>query len=289
MKKSVALVLSSGGSKGLAQIGVINALGKNDFKISSIAGSSIGSIIGGLHAMGKLPEFTAWMKTLDRRAIWGLMDFTISTYGLLKAVKALDKMKTFIPDMNIEEMDIPFASIASDIINEREIVFNSGSFYEAIRASIAIPTLVTPVRYRDTILVDGGVLNPIPFMYVARNTNDILVVVNLYGEKSDEKDKPGMVTHDQNPTIVQGILKNISKLIAVGDKRSLGYYSLLKATTSAMVHKIAKQNIELSKPDILINIPYDSSDIFDFHKADELIKIGETAANEAISNYFKKS
>ena len=88
MKKSVALVLSSGGSKGLAQIGVINALGKNDFKISSIAGSSIWSIIGGLHAMGKLPEFTAWMKTLDRRAIWGLMDFTISTYGLLKAVKA---------------------------------------------------------------------------------------------------------------------------------------------------------------------------------------------------------
>jgi NTE family protein len=289
MNNSVALVLSSGGSKGLAQIGVINALGKNDFKISSIAGSSIGSVIGGLYAMGKLPEFTAWMKTLDRRAIWGLMDFTVSTYGLLKAVKAFDKMKTFIPDMNIEEMDIPFAAIATDIINEREIVFNSGSFYEAIRASIAIPTVVTPVRYRDTILVDGGVLNPIPFMYVARNTNDILVVVNLYGEKSDEKDKPGMVTHDQNPTIVQGVLKNISKLIAVGDKRSLGYYSLLKATTLAMVHKIAKQNIELSKPDILINIPYDSSDTFDFHKAEELIKIGETAANQAISNYLEKS
>jgi NTE family protein len=289
MNKSVALVLSSGGSKGFAQIGVINALEKNDFKISSIAGSSIGSVIGGLYAMGKLPEFTAWMKTLDRRAIWGLMDFTISTYGLLKAVKALDKMKTIIPDMNIEEMDIHFAAIATDIINEREIVFNSGSFYEAIRASIAIPTIITPVKYRDTILVDGAVLNPIPIMYVARSTNDILVVVNLYGEKSDEKDKPGMVTHDHNPTIVQGILKNISKLIAVGDKRSLGYYSLLKATTSAMVHKIAKQDIELSKPDILINIPYDSSDIFDFHKAEELIKIGETAANEAISNYFKKS
>jgi NTE family protein len=287
MNKSVALVLSSGGSKGLAQIGVINALKKNDFQISSIAGSSIGSVIGGLYAMGKLPEFTAWIKTLDRRAIWGLMDFTISTYGLLKAVKALDKMKTFIPDVNIEEMGIPFAAIATDIINEKEIVFNSGSFYEAIRASIAIPTVITPVRYRDTILVDGGVLNPIPIMYVARSTNDILVVVNLYGEKSNEKDKPDMVTNNQNTTIIQGVLKNISKLIVVGDKRSFGYYSLLKATTSAMVHKIAKQNIELSKPDILINIPYDSSDTFDFHKAEELIKIGETAANEAISNYFK--
>lgn len=289
MTQPVSLILSSGGSKGLAQIGVINTLEKNDFKISSIAGSSIGSVIGGLYAMGKLPEFTAWTKTLDRRAIWGLMDFTISTHGLLKAVKALDKMKTFIPDINIEEMNIPFAAIATDIINEREIVFNSGSFYDAIRASIAIPTIITPVKYRDTILVDGGVLNPIPIMHVARSNNDILVVVNLYGEKPDEKDKPGTVIPDQNATIVQSVLKNISKLIAVGDKRSFGYYSLLKATTSAMVHKIAKQNIELSKPDILINIPYDASDIFDFHKAEELIKIGETAANEAISNYFKKS
>lgn len=287
MNKSVALVLSSGGSKGIAQIGVINALGKNGFQITSIAGSSIGSVIGGLYAMGKLPEFTAWIKTLDRRAIWGLMDFTISTYGLLKAVKVIDKMKTFIPDMNIEEMDISFAAIATDIINEREIVFNSGSFYEAIRASIAIPTVITPVKYKDTILIDGGVLNPIPIVHVARNVSDILVVVNLYGEKPDGNDKPGTINHDQNLTIVKGVLKNISKLIAVGDKRSLGYYSLLKATTSAMVHKIAKQNIELFKPDILINIPYDSSDTFDFHKAEGLIKIGENAANEAISSYLK--
>lgn len=287
MNKSVALVLSSGGSKGLAQIGVINAMEKNGFKITSVAGSSIGSVIGGLYAMGKLPEFTAWVKTLDRRAIWGLMDFTISTYGLLKAVKVLDKMKTFISDMNIEEMDISFAAIATDIINEKEIVFNSGSFYEAIRASIAIPTVITPVKYKDTILIDGGVLNPIPTKHVVRNLNDILVVVNLYGEKPAEIDKPSTINQNYNHTIVQGVLKNISKLIAVGDKRSFGYYSLLKATTSAMVHKIAKQNIDSIKPDILINIPYDSSDTFDFHKAEELIRIGENAANDAISNYLK--
>ena len=287
MKKTVALVLSSGGSTGLAHIGVINELEKHGFQILSVSGSSIGSVIGGLYAMGKLPEFTVWVKTLDRKTIWGLMDFTISTHGLLKGVKAFDEMKTFIPDMNIEEMDISFVAVATDILNEKEVVFNSGSFYEAIRASIAIPTLLTPVKYKDTILVDGGVLIPIPIEHVVRKNNDILVVVNLYGDKIVELEKPNSSNNNQNYTKLNGLIKTITRLVVSGDKRSLGYYSLLKATTLAMVHKIAKQNIEIFKPDILINIPYDSSDTFDFHKAEELIKLGEVAANEAILEYMK--
>lgn len=287
MKKTVALVLSSGGSRGLAQIGVINELEKQGFHISSVSGSSIGSVIGGLYAMGKLPEFTVWVKTLDRRAILGLMDFTFSTYGLLKGVRAFDKMKTFIPDMNIEEMNISFVAVATDIINEKEVVFDSGSFYEAIRASIAIPTILTPVKYKDTILVDGAVLNPIPIEHVVRKGDEILVVVNLYGNKQVELEKAMETNESQTQTKLNGLIKTITKLVVSGDKRSLGYYSLLKATTSAMVHKISKQNIEKFRPDILINIPYDSLDTFDFHKADELIKTGEIAAKEAISTYKK--
>jgi len=278
MKKSVALVLSSGGSKGLAQIGVINELEKHGFQISSVSGSSIGSVIGGLYAMGKLPEFTEWVKTLDRKTIWGLMDFTLTTHGLIKGEKVFDKMKTFIPDMNIEEMNVSFVAVATDIINEKEVVFNSGGFYEAIRASIAIPTIITPAIYKETILIDGAVLNPIPIEHVVRKDNDILVVVNLYGDKQVELEKAIETNEGQTQTKLNGLIKAITKLVISGDKRSLGYYSLLTATTSAMVHKISKQNIEKFKPDILINIPNDSSDTFDFHKADELIKIGEIAA-----------
>ena len=287
MKKSVALVLSSGGSKGLAHIGVINELGKHGFQISSVSGSSIGSVIGGLYAMGKLPEFTVWVKTLDRKTIWGLMDFTLTTHGLLKGEKVFDKMKTFIPDMNIEEMNIPFVAVATDLLNEEEVVFNTGSFYEAIRASIAIPTIITPAKYKDTILIDGGVLNPIPIEQVARSNNDILVVVNLYGNKKAGFEKTGLSEKNENSSKLNGLLKTLTKLVVSGDKSSLGYYSLLSATTSAMIHKIAKQNIEKFKPDILINIPYDSSDTFAFHKAEELIKLGEVAANEAILEYMK--
>ena len=144
MKQKVALVLSSGGSKGIAHIGVINELEKQGFEISSVSGSSIGSVIGGLYAMGKLPEYTDWIRTLNKKLVWELMDFTFSSNGLIKGVRVFNKMKSFIPDIGIEEMNIPFSAIATDILNEKDVVFTDGSFYEAIRASVAIPSLITP-------------------------------------------------------------------------------------------------------------------------------------------------
>jgi len=282
MKQSVALVLSSGGSRGLAHIGAVNKLEEYGFKISSVSGSSIGSVIGGVYAMGKLREYSEWLKTLDRKAVWGLIDFTLTSSGLLKGERVFDKMKTFIPDMNIEDMNIPFAAVATDILNEKEVVFTKGSFYKAARASIAIPAILTSVKYKGSILVDGGVLNPIPIEYVARNNDDILVVVNLYGDRKAEAKK---IKHDHD--YHNAILNKFSKLIVTGDRHSLGYISLLKSSSSAMVKRIAQLNIELFKPDILINIPHDSAATFDFHKADKLINIGAEAANKVIEQYLK--
>ena len=288
MPKSVSLILSSGGSKGLAQIGAIKELERHGFKIQSISGSSIGSVIGGLYAMDKLPEFTEWVKTLDRKTVWGLMDFTISTNGLLKGVRVLEKMKTFIPDMKIEEMRIPFSVIATDLLNEKVEVFSSGSFYEAIRASVAIPTLMTPVISGDKILVDGGVLSPIPIEYVTRQLDDILVVVNLYGEKKNDLSDSTSTDNTQRKVNPYNLLRNTTKILDSGDKRSVWYFSLLKATTMSMIHKIAQQTIETFKPDILINIQYDAAETLDFYKAEELIKLGEVIADKAITGYLKE-
>ena len=288
-KQKVALVLSGGGSKGLAHIGAIQELKKRGFEITSVSGTSIGSVIGGLYAMGKLKEYTRWVKTLNQKSIWGLLDFTLSTSGLLKGEKVLSKMKTFIPDIAIEEMNIPFAAVATDILNEKDVVFESGSFYEAIRASVAIPTIFTPVKYKDTILVDGGVLNPVPIEYVKRQENDILVVVNLYGEKNPSLKALKIIKNgNKNPisSTINTLVNTFTKLISSGDKRSMGYLSLLNTASSAMVHKIAQQNIEKHQPDFVINIPHDSAGTFDFQKADELIEIGEIAANKAIVEYY---
>ncbi|OYT15152.1 MAG: patatin [Bacteroidetes bacterium 4572_77] len=289
-KQKIALVLSGGGSKGLAHIGVIQELEKQGFEISSVAGTSIGSVIGGLFAMDKLAEYTEWVRTLNQKSIWGLLDFTLSTNGLLKGEKVLSKMKTFIPDMAMEEMKIPFVAVATDILNEKDVVFRQGSYYEAIRASVAIPTIFTPVKYKDTILVDGGVLSPIPIEYVERKANDILVVVNLYGEKKSRIPTIKMNKAESKNAIssaLSALVDNFYKLMSSGDKKSMGYLSLLNTTSSAMVHKIAQQNMEKHQPDIVISIPHDSAGTFDFQKADELIEIGKEAASLAIEDYLK--
>ncbi len=281
MKQNVALVLSSGGSRGLAHIGVIHELVKQGFQITSVSGSSIGSVIGGLYAMGKLHEYTKWVSTFNKMDVWGFMDFTLTTNGLLKGERVFDKMKTFIPDMNIEDMPIPFAAVATDILHEKEVVFTKGSFYEAVRASVAIPAVFTPVKYNNTILVDGGILNPIPIEHVRRKNGDILIVVNLYGEK--KVDIPNEKNIDN--VYLNRLINPLLTLISTGDKSSKGYYSLLSSTTSAMIQKIAELNIEKHKPDLVINIPHDSASTFDFYKAKELIELGESAAKEAITNY----
>jgi NTE family protein len=282
MNRPVALVLSSGGSRGLAQIGVISELERHGFNITSVAGSSIGSVIGGLYAMGKLDEYTQWVSTFNMRDVWGFMDFTLTKHGLLKGERVFDKMKTFIPDMNIEDMPVPFSAVATDIINEKEVVFNRGSFYQAARASVAIPALFTPVKFEDTILVDGGILNPMPIEHVVRKDGDLLVVVNLYGKKNSNATKES-IEQVENTDNVNGLIKTLTTLITNGDKHSLGYYSLLSKTSSAMIHRIAELSIEKHRPDIVISIPYDSANTFDFYRANELIEIGKEATRKALT------
>lgn len=281
-KKNVALLLSSGGAKGISHIGAIQELQRQGFNITSVSGSSIGAVIGGLLAMGKLDAYTGWIKTLGRRDVWGLMDFSFNTNGLLKGERVFDKMKEFIPDVNIEDMEIPFAAVASDILNEKEIVFDKGSYYKAVRASVAIPAMLTPVRYKDTFLVDGGILNPVPIDHVKRNEGDLLVVVNLYGAKQPKAETVSQSKNEENKNGNNGLLNTFSKLVATGDKQSLGYISLLTTSSAAMIHKLAKINIERHQPDIVINIPADSANTFDFHRADELLQLGADAASRAI-------
>jgi NTE family protein len=228
--------------------------------------------------MGKIEEYTEWVSSFNKKDVWGFMDFTLASNGLLKGERVFDKMKTFIPDMNIEDMPIPFAAVATDILHEKEVVFTKGSFYEAIRASVAIPAVFTPVKYTDTILVDGGILNPIPIEQVLRKNGDILVVVNLYGEKKTDIPKET----NNNNGYLNRLMSSISTLILTGDKHSAGYYSLLSGTTSAMIHRIAKMSIEKHKPDLVINIPHDSANTFDFYRAKELIELGENATKKAL-------
>ncbi len=296
MPQHIALVLSSGGARGLAQIGAIEVLEENGYKISSLAGSSIGSLIGGLYAMGKLNEYKEWIVSLKRKDVFNLLDFTISGSGLVKAEKIFQKMKEFIPDILIEDMQLPFIAVATDVINGKEIVFSEGSFYDAVRASIAIPAVITPVKRQNVVLVDGGVMNPIPFQHVVRTEGDKLVLINLYGRepqnsttsekeivnKINESHEAGILDRFHNSENFQHIRKRISEFIKLGDHSNKGYISLLNTVSKLMIIKMAEQAAQLARPDLLITIPQNSAGSWDFHKASDLIELGRRATMEAM-------
>lgn len=288
MKKQVSLVLSSGGARGVAHIGVIEELEKQGFEIKSIAGTSMGALVGGMYATGKLDVYKEWMCSLDKMDVFNLIDFTFSKNGIMKGDKILREMKRKIPDRNIEDLSIPFVAIATDISNKKELVFNSGSLYDAIRASISIPTVFTPVNKDDSYLVDGGVLNPIPINRVKRVDDDILVVVNVNADVPNIKPQ----LHENNnhedkkhSKYINTVINKLNYFIPKHENDKLGYFSLLNKTTGLMLHQISLMTIEKYQPDILINISRDSFGTYDFYKSEKLIEAGKKATKKAVNNF----
>jgi NTE family protein len=155
MKKNVTLVLSGGGARGFAHIGAIEEIESRGYEICSIAGTSMGALVGGVYATGKLNEFKEWAYNLDKQKIFKLIDFSFTNQGLIKGDRVLKTMKKFIPDANIEDLKIKYTATACDMAQNKEVVFREGSLYNAIRASISIPTVFTPVVSGNMVLVDG--------------------------------------------------------------------------------------------------------------------------------------
>ena len=287
MKKNIALVLSSGGARGFAHIGVIKELEKHGYKITSIAGSSMGALVGGIYATGQLNKLETWLRSLDVREVIRLTDITISKKGLVKGEKIIKKMKEIIPERNIEDLSIPFCAIATDIKNGKEVVFKKGKLYDAIRASVSIPTVFHPYKMDKSYFVDGGVLNPVPANRVNRQDNDLLVVVNVnaripFEKKLQDKD----LTHEKLlKPYIDSLQKKIEKIIPRNKKDEIGMFNLTNKSISLMLNKISELTIHNSNPDLIINISRNSIGTYDFYKTNEIIEIGERAAKEALDEF----
>ncbi len=287
MKKPVSLVLSSGGARGLAHIGAIEELENHSYEIKSIAGTSMGALIGGLYATGSLEKYKEWVSNLDKMDVFKLVDFTFSLSGLIKGDRVMHEMQKMIPDINIEELPISFVAIATDIINQKEVVFENGSLYDAIRSSIAIPTLLTPFEKEDLQLVDGGVLNPIPVNRVKRADNDILVVVNVNALVPAYKPILTDTGQRKNNLYSKNISlfnKKLNEIIPKTKHEKLKYFNLITQTISLMLNQISLMTLEKYPPDILINVSKSSCGIYDFYKAKEMIEVGKRATKETIES-----
>ena len=292
--RDVALVLSSGGARGLAHIGAIEELEAQGYRIKSIVGCSIGAIIGGMYAAGKLAEYKEWMQTIDKRKILSLLDLSFSLDHLVKGNKIIEAMKEIVPDVKIEDLPIPFKAVATNWEDGEEVVFSSGSLYEAIRASISMPLFFDPVKRGGTTFVDGGIINPLPLNVCKDMPGDMVVAVNVSGTAYEEssrvqefkvqgkptKTKTG--TKNETKTKTQTALDFLSSLLP--DEPDVNYFTMTQRMIRLMIQKNAALNIALYKPDILVNIPMDLFGPFEFDHVDKISDYGREKMREALKN-----
>ena len=278
--KNVALALSSGGARGLAHIGAIEELEAQGYHISSIAGCSMGALIGGVYAAGKLNEFREWMKTIDRKKMLGLIDFSLSLNHLVKGTRIIEAIMEFVPDVNIEDLPIPYCAVATDLKAGREVMFRKGSLFQAIRASISLPSFYEPVMLNDMILIDGGIINPLPLNRVKRQTGDILVGVDVSGHdyKAQWDEMHRLTSMQKSDTSLK--TKILDMLIP--DNIEFNYYTVLSRASSLMIRQNSILMTQLMNPDILVDIQMNRYGTFDFDKSEKLIAIGRQKTSQAI-------
>ncbi|MBC54249.1 MAG: serine protease [Gammaproteobacteria bacterium] len=292
-KMPVSLVLGSGGARGLAHIGVIRSLndsGKYDIK--SVSGSSIGALIGGLYAAGKLDVYEQWVKGLSATDVWGLLDFSFTNKGLFKGDRLMEKLGDLVGDQNIEDLDIDFTAVASDIEHRREIWLDSGPLFDAIRASIAIPGFFTPVLRDGCALVDGGLLSPLPVAPVKRIAASHMVVVSLNGgenqalNQADEEDEHDQEHQPEQKKGLQSWLLGFKKRVGLTstEEDSDSAIDFMSKSLEAMQDRIARYQMAAYRPDTLIEIPVSACDVLDFHRAEEMIELGYKLATQAMND-----
>ena len=285
MKKSISLVLGSGGARGYAHIGVIDVLEKEGYKIESISGSSMGALIGGLYACGKLSLYKEWVLSLDFFSVLKLIDFSFATTGVIKGDKIFDILEDFIGDIQIQDLPISFTAVATDLNTQKEIWFQEGSLLKAIRASIAIPTVFTPQINEKHLLVDGGILNPLPTVPLLSDVTDLLIAVNLNGERQAT---PLLTSTNRENSIQNKITEFLQKNFSSQNQHEeQNYFTIISKTIETMQNLITRYELAAHQPDIVIEIPKNLCGFYEFHQAQKIIDYGKEMAYKKIKAYEK--
>jgi NTE family protein len=305
--KTISLVLGSGGARGYAHIGVIEAIEKKGYEIKSIAGSSMGALIGGLYAVGKLEEYKQWVLNLNYYDIYQLLSISLVDGGLVDAEKVFDKIKNFIGDVNIEDLPIQYKAVATDLNTQEPIIFEKGKLIDAIRASIAVPTIFVPVYKDNRILVDGGVLNPLPINLTSKDQTDLKIAVNLDANientyiveiPQEQFSREEILYNEFNKLLNQAETLLPKELLDVANKYRLNWRnekteeihysskhdisSILRMTLDTAQTILSKYYIQNNQVDILIEISRESCSFYEFTKAYQMIEIGKLVANEVL-------
>ncbi len=317
----VALALGSGGARGYAHIGVINELHERGHEIVGIAGSSMGALVGGLEAAGKLDEYALWASSLTQRAVLRLLDPSITSAGVLRAEKILEAVREILGEVTIEELPMPFTSVATDLITGKSVWMQRGPVDDAIRASIAIPGVITPHVLGGRLLADGGILDPIPMAPIAATVADATIAVSLSGD--DPRARRTDVEAGLTAEWLTRMWRSTSSLLDTKAARSLletqtgravlgrfvasdeddddveeqsvpmvpklGGFEVMNRTIDIAQAALARHTLAAYPPDLLIEVPRTVCRSLDFHRANEVIDIGQELASAALDALDEQS
>ncbi|MGA8277263.1 MAG: patatin-like phospholipase family protein [Rhodanobacteraceae bacterium] len=302
----ISLVLGAGGARGYAHIGAIEELREQGFIIRSVAGSSMGALIGGVYAAGKLDAYRDWVCTLQRFDVLRLLDWTLSGGGFIKGDRIIDALKEMIGETDIDDLPIAYTAVAVDLDAQREVWFSNGPLFDAIRASIAIPTVFRPHRYLGRTFIDGGLLNPLPVSATLRDLTDCTIAVDVnapaepLGDATDDdrgiagQGSPELAGAGEDKVPRQsGHWRRIAEFVESfrGERddtpaaREAGLFDLLERSLDIVQETVTRLKLAAQPPDLLITVPRNVCAIYDFHRASAVIEIGRQRTREALERW----
>lgn len=296
--KTISLVLGSGGARGLAHIGVIRELEHHGWRIGAIAGSSIGALIAGFYAAGRLDDYADWVQELSEFNVLRYLDIAWGGAGMLKGEMLMDTLQTFVGRHRIEDLPIPLTVVATDVVARKEVWLNRGDLFDAIRASIAVPTVFTPHTIGGRPLLDGGILNPVPIAPTLQDRTDAIIAVSLSGverrigggNRRKTKVKPATKPRHRYQRQIEAFINQLQERLGIDPEQvenqpELSLTDVALLSLDAMQASIARSMLAAYPPDLLIEIPINTCGAHEFYRAEEVIAAGEHWAKQALERF----
>ncbi len=308
MNKKLGIALGSGSARGWAHIGVLNVLADEGIQVDCISGTSIGAVVGAVYSIGDMSAFEKFTRSIDWRGIASLIDVTFPGSGLIPGKRLFRMLSEYYKDIRIEDLPIPYCAIAADVRTGEEIRFTSGKLMDAVRASVSIPGVLTPYKYEGRILVDGGIVNPVPVNAAREMGAEIVIAVDLNNckirsevikdlsdngakgrtpkEVDEEREKRIFDMFEEKYREFTGSLKTKFDNLRTKEP-SLNILEIIDNTINIMQHSITENQFKASNPDIIIEPQLGDFRLFDFDRADEAIKEGYKLTRQKIGNIKK--
>lgn len=309
--KRIALVLGAGGARGIAHVGVIQAIEARGYQVAGIAGASMGSLVGGIYAAGRLQEYSDWARGLQRSDVLRLLDFVYGFPGLIRGDRVIGALRELVGEHLIEDLPMPYVAVATDLASQREVWLTRGKLFDAIRASIAIPMIFTPAHVDGRELVDGGLLSPVPIAATRAMHVDRVIAVDVNGpvrwmntaleprheeidarhgdDEEPAEDATAGGLRERMASIWDGIASTVTPARegkangnGNGNAKSRGVMDLMSRSLDTMQAHMARVQVAQDPPDLLIQMSRDVATFYEFWRAEELIEEGRAAAEKAL-------